>query len=244
VIGEEEGAGPVDGGRTEMAERRGVGRNTPPADYDPHAHRYAWVLDVNKCIGCGACVRACEMENDVPQGHFRTWIERYSVSREGHVMVDSPMGGKNGFEPVNPDREITKSFFVPKMCNHCTETPCVQLCPVGASFRSPDGVVLVDDKRCIGCSYCIQACPYGSRFLHPETKTAAKCTMCYHRITRGLKPACVQACPTGSRIFGDLKQPGDEVAEIISTKQVQVLKPELHTLPNCYYIGVGKEVGS
>ncbi len=230
------GGGAGDGDRAQDAER------STHEQYDPHQHRYAFVMDISKCIGCGSCVRACEIENDVPENRFRTWIERYTVSREGHVEVDSPNGGRNGFGPKATDRDISRAFFVPKLCNHCTQTPCVQLCPVGASYRSPDGLILVDGKRCIGCDYCIQACPYGSRFMHPKTHTASKCTMCYHRITKGLLPACVQACPTGARKFGDLKKPGDEVAEVIATAAVQVLKPELRTEPNCYYLGLGREV--
>jgi Fe-S-cluster-containing dehydrogenase component len=210
--------------------------------YDPEKHRYVYLIDVSKCIGCGSCVRACEIENNVPEGFFRTWVERYMISRSGHVEVDSPNGARNGFEPQVTNGDISKAFFVPKLCNHCTQTPCVQLCPVGASYRSPDGIVLVDEKRCIGCSYCVQACPYGSRFIHPETHTASKCTFCYHRISKGLKPACVQACPTGARRFGDTKKIGDEVAEIIATSNVHVLKPELQTEPNCFYMGLTKEV--
>ncbi len=210
--------------------------------YDPRKHHYVYLIDVTKCIGCGSCVRACELENDVPKHHFRTWIERYEVSRTGHVTIDSPNGGHDGFPPEITGDDVTKAFFVPKMCNHCANTPCVQLCPVGASFISPEGVVLVDGERCIGCSYCVQACPYGSRFIHPETHTASKCTLCYHRITRGLLPACVQACPRGVRKFGDTKALHDEVTEIIATRQVQILKPELRTEPKCYYVGVGKEV--
>ncbi len=211
-------------------------------DYDPTRHRYVYLIDVTKCIGCGACVRACERENNVPKHHFRTWIERYMVSRTGDVAIDSPNGGHDSFPPEVTGDDITKAFFVPKICNHCTNTPCVQLCPVGASFRSPDGLILVDEKRCIGCSYCVQACPYGSRFIHPETHTASKCTLCYHRITKGLLPACVEACPRAVRKFGDMKRLKDEVSEIIATHQVQILKPELYTEPNCYYIGIGKEV--
>jgi Fe-S-cluster-containing dehydrogenase component len=212
------------------------------AVYDPRKHRYVYLIDVTKCIGCGTCVRACEIENDVPKHYFRTWIERYMISRTGHVTIDSPNGGRDGFEPVASGEETTKAFFVPKMCNHCTNTPCVQLCPVGASFVSPDGLVLVDEKRCIGCSYCVQACPYGSRFIHPVTHTATKCTWCYHRITKGLLPACVQACPRGVRKFGDSKALHDEVSEIIATKEVHILKPELRTEPNCFYIGTSREV--
>ncbi len=209
--------------------------------YDASKHEYVYLIDITKCIGCGSCVRACEMENNVPPNYFRTWVERYLVSRTGEVRVDSPNGARGGFDPTATSIGATKAFFLPKLCNHCAQTPCVPLCPVGASYRAPDGVILVDEKRCIGCGYCVQACPYGSRFIHPETHTASKCTLCYHRITKGLKPACIQACPTEARRLGDLKDPEDEVADIIATKVVHTLKPELLTDPRCYYQGLGKE---
>ena len=211
------------------------------AAYDWTQHDYVYLVDLRKCIGCGSCVRACSAENDVPAGYFRTWVERYQISRTGEVIVDSPNGGKDGFEPMVTGQDIGKAFFFPKLCCHCTNTPCVQLCPVGASYRTKDGVVLVDDQRCVGCGYCVQACPYGSRFIHPVTHTASKCTLCYHRITRGLKQACVQACPMGARKLGDMKRVGDEVAQIIATQRVQILQPDLLTEPNCYYIGLDKE---
>ena len=213
-----------------------------PPGYDPTKHRFLYLVDIDKCIGCGSCVRACERENQVPRHFFRTWIERYQVSSTGEVFVDSPNGGHDSFPPGETGAEITKAFFVPKICNHCTATPCVQLCPVGASYRTPDGLILVDEQRCIGCGYCVQACPYGSRFIHPEKHVASKCTFCYHRVTRGLKPACVGACPVGARKFGDVKDPNDEVAQIIATQAVRVLKPDLLTEPNCYYLGLGMEV--
>ncbi len=210
--------------------------------YDPSKHEYLYLVDVSKCIGCGSCVRACERENNVPKHYFRTWIERYHVSRHGQVFVDSPNGGRDGFDPKVIDADVTKSFFVPKLCNHCTNTPCAQLCPVGASFVSPDGLVLVDEDRCIGCSYCVQACPYGSRFIHPETHIASKCTLCCHRISKGMTTACIQNCPTGARRLGDSKKLGDEVSEIIATSNVRLLKPELHTEPKCFYINCSQEV--
>src|SRR3990170_2937299 len=104
------------------------------------------------------------------------------------------------------ERDILRSFFVPKLCNHCDRPPCVQVCPVGATFKSRDGVVLVDADYCIGCRYCIQACPYGARYLEPETKVADKCTFCYHRVRKGLLPVCVEVCPTQARIFGEIKK--------------------------------------
>jgi len=210
-------------------------------EYDWNDHRYVYLIDTRKCIGCGSCVRACSRENDVPDEYFRTWVERYEVSRTGEAHVDSPNGGFDGFPPLVTGQEVTKAFFFPKLCCHCTHTPCVQLCPVGASYRTVDGVILVDDRRCIGCGYCVQACPYGSRFIHPETHVASKCTLCYHRLTRGLRPACVHICPVGARRLGDMKDPDDEVARIVATERVQVLQPELLTEPNCFYLGLTRE---
>ncbi len=105
------------------------------------------------------------------------------------------------------------------MCNHCADSPCTQVCPVGATFESPDGVVLIDKARCLGCRYCVQACPYGCRFIDPRTNTADKCTLCYHRITKGLTTACAEVCPTGARQLVDLKNPKDPVHEFIRDAQ-------------------------
>ncbi len=226
-----------------------------PKDYDPTQHRWLMALDVNRCIGCGLCVEACKKENNVPTAphYFRTWIERYiirkpkpgSLETRGEVIVDSPNGGIGGFPPtLVPKEDILHSFFVPKLCNQCAHSPCSQVCPVGATFESPDGVVLVDPKYCIGCGFCIQACPYGCRFLNPETRTAEKCTLCYHRITRGLKPACVEVCPSEARIFGDLKNPvaDDPIRRFYAQNRVQGLKPHLGTDPRVLYAGLDKEV--
>lgn len=210
-------------------------------DYDWTQHLYVYLIDTRKCIGCGSCVRACSRENNVPRHYFRTWVERYEVSRAGKARVDSPNGGMDGFPPLVSGYDVTKAFFFPKLCCHCTNTPCVQLCPVGASYRTLDGVILVDEARCIGCGYCVQGCPYGSRFIHPDKHVASKCTLCYHRLTRALTQACIQACPVGARRLGDLKREGDEVAHIIATERVQVLQPELLTEPNCFYLGLTRE---
>jgi len=212
------------------------------SDYDWTKHRWVYLIDTYKCIGCGACARACRAENHVPEGMYRTWIERYQIPVEGDAYVDSPRGGEFGFDPVQTGLSVQKSFFVPKMCNHCAATPCIQVCPVGASYRTLDGAVLVDPKRCIGCGYCVQACPYGSRFINPHTHTADKCTWCYHRITKGMKPACIEVCPQGVRILGNMEDPDDPIHEILATKRVQLLQPQLLTRPRCYYVGLDVEV--
>lgn len=212
-------------------------------NYATTEHWWGMILDVEKCIGCGNCVRACVLENDVPRepGCYRTWVERYQVDPADmeHPRVDSPDGAMDGF-PEIADRPLEglKIFFVPKLCNHCAHSPCVQVCPIGATFESPDGVVLVDKARCLGCRYCVQACPYGCRYIDPRTHTADKCTLCYHRITRGLTTACCEACPTGARQLADLKDPADPVHEFLRTHKVNVLKPQMATGSKAYYNGL------
>ncbi|MCB8931829.1 MAG: 4Fe-4S dicluster domain-containing protein [Fimbriimonadaceae bacterium] len=208
----------------------------------PHSPWYSMSIDIEKCIGCGLCVQACSKENNVPAGNFRTWIERYVVKEDGTVQITSPDGGINGFENDVPDEGIEKAFFVPKLCNHCTDSPCTQVCPVGATFITEDGVVLVDYDYCIGCGYCIQACPYGSRFFNRERKTADKCTLCYHRIKKGKLPACVEVCPVEARIFGDLSDEESPISKFNREHAVMALKPEMKTGAKVFYNGMTKEV--
>ncbi len=237
-----------------------VTTSAPTANLDKRnweKHYWGFVIDNEKCIGCGRCVVACKLENKVPwePEYNRTWVERYIVSVDGEIFVDSPNAGRDGFtaEYMNSkylDVEIRKSFFVPKLCNQCDNPPCVIVCPVGATYMTEDGIVLVDQEHCIGCRYCIQACPYGARFMLPDfsathfgqVKVADKCTWCYHRITKGLLPACVEACPVGARVFGDLRDPESPVRKILREKRVYVLKPALGTEPKVYYVGFEKGV--
>jgi tetrathionate reductase subunit B len=201
---------------------------------------WAFIVDTTRCIGCGACVRACGIENKVPDGYFRTWIERYEIDENENIHVDSPEGGKNSFKQNRvQDKQVVKGFFVPKLCNHCRNSSCTQVCPVGATYHSPDGVVLVDRKHCMGCGYCIQACPYGCRYISYD---ADKCSLCYHRIHRGLPTACVQACPRKARICGNLKDPHNPVSAVLHARRYSILKPEMATNPKCYYIGLDLEV--
>ena len=211
---------------------------------EPVERLYGMGVDIEKCIGCGRCVAACKTENDVPleAEYFNTWVERYVIQTDGEVVVDSPNGGYDGFSPTVSEGGIRRTFFVPKLCNHCQNPPCVQVCPVGATFTTDDGAVLVDDDYCIGCRYCIQACPYGARWLHPEKRVAAKCTFCYHRLVDGLVPACVEVCPTGARIFGEVDGRATPLARFTRMNDIQVLKPQLNTKPKVYYANMDGEV--
>jgi len=218
-----------------------VAAGTPEAapNYKLTDHWWAMAIDIEKCIGCGNCVRACKEENNVLHEpfYFRTWVERYHVDPADldHPSVDSPNGGFDGFPEKYPKGDEAKSFFVPKLCNHCSHSPCVQVCPVGATFESPDGVVMVDKGYCLGCRYCVHACPYGCRYIDPRSNTVDKCSLCYHRITRGLTTACCETCPTGARQLADLKNPEDPIHEFLRTNKVQVLKPQMATGAKVYY---------
>ncbi len=219
------------------------------------AVRWGFLVDTVQCIGCGFCVKACKLENEIPfeANVSRTWVERYVVAKGGAVFADTPQEARKGFITGKIElgrgkyrevekKQIQKAFFVPKLCNQCEKPPCVQVCPVGATYQAADGVSLVDRTWCIGCGYCIMACPYGVRFFHPRYHVADKCNFCYHRIHQGLSPACVLACPTGARKLGNLKDPADSVSQTILTQRVNVLKDEYGTQPKVYYLGLSAEV--
>lgn len=212
--------------------------------YDAKRHYYGMGIQIDKCIGCGRCTEACKDENNVPREpfFFRTWVERYVIRRDGEATVTNIATSSERPTDALYEKDILRSFFVPKLCNQCDNPPCVQVCPVGATFKTDDGVILVDENRCIGCRYCIQACPYGARYLHPVTETADKCTFCYHRITKGLLPACVEVCPTQARIFGDLKSTASPLVRFKRMNKLHVLKPFLNTEPKVSYSNLDGEV--
>ncbi len=217
--------------------------------------QWAFLVDTNKCVGCGFCVKACKTENDIPfDAHVtRTWVERYVYTKDDKRYVDSPDGalygytesridlGRGEFKEIDKEN-VGKAFFVPKLCNHCSSPACTQVCPVGATYKTDDGVVLVDRTWCIGCGYCIMACPYGARFFHPVYNVADKCTFCYHRLSKGLDSACVNACPFGARKMGNIHDKNDPITKIIMNERVGVLKDEFGTKPQAFYIGLAQEV--
>jgi len=212
---------------------------------EEHKVTYAFLVDTTKCIGCARCVEACVAENSVPEGYLRTWVERYVYFEDGTITVDShPKTAPFSFGMFAGEHEalVSNSFYVSKLCNHCVNTPCIQVCPVNASYMTPEGVVLIDKEHCIGCSYCVQACPFNTRFINPVTQTADKCTWCYHRLKKGLRTACVTACPTGTRIIGNIEDPEDPVHIAFTQKRVDVLKSYMGTRPKTRYIGLTTDV--
>jgi Fe-S-cluster-containing dehydrogenase component/formate-dependent nitrite reductase membrane component NrfD len=177
--------------------------------------RYGFAIDQRTCIGCHACTVACKTEHGIPLGQFRTWVK----------YVDSG---------TFPD---THRDFAVLRCNHCTDAPCVTICPTGALFKRPDGIVDFDRDVCIGCKSCMQACPYDAIYIDKDTSTAAKCNFCAHRIDNNLEPACVTVCPTHSIWVGDLDDPDAGISRLLAENESLVRAPEQGTSPNVHYIG-------
>src|SRR5207302_799563 len=119
----------------------------------------------------------------------------------------------------------------------CDAAPCVTICPTVALYRRPDGIVDFDGARCIGCTSCMQACPYDVLYIDPDTRTAAKCNYCAHRVEVGLEPACVIVCPEQAIIAGDLDDPESRIARLVGREQIQVRKAEQGTRPKVFYVG-------
>lgn len=183
----------------------------------------AMVIVANRCIGCDACYIACKGEWDVPMGEqaYRTKVyEIESEDNHGNPLL----------------------AFLPVLCNHCDNAPCVEVCPTKSSFkRKEDGIVLVDPALCIGCKACMVACPYDARYYNEELKSVDKCTFCAPRLAKGLKPACVTTCVGRSRNFGDLNDPNSEVSQLLANAtSITRLKENAGLKPNVYYITINE----
>jgi Fe-S-cluster-containing dehydrogenase component len=198
-----------------------VGLQAEPSYGVPGKKRWAMVIDLRRCIGCMACVCADKAEFDVPLGVWRTTVK---VSDTGTYPK-------------------VKKHFMPRLCNHCDNPPCVRNCPTEATYKHEDGFVLQRYERCISCRTCIAACPYNARHVLPNNRSRVKiggvvdkCTFCQHRVEKGLVPACVQTCLGRARIFGDINDQTSEVARLVATQTVTVLKADKGTKPQVYYI--------
>jgi molybdopterin-containing oxidoreductase family iron-sulfur binding subunit len=215
------------------------------------ASRWAMAVDLKKCLqedGCEACIEACHVAHNVPSISEKSeevkwiWKEAYedSFPTQAHQYTQSAL------------RDQRVLVF----CNHCDSPPCVRVCPTQATWKREDGIVMMDQHRCIGCRYCMVACPYGSRsfnwqdprpFIEGEidpifpTRTKGvveKCNFCAERLAAGKLPACVEACQkNGAKalVFGDLEDPNSEIAELLGERYSIRRKPGLGTDPKVYY---------
>ena len=197
------------------------------------------VFDLKRCIGCNACVVACKQENSLPDGVFftRTLSEEYGVY------------------------PAVSRVYIPTLCNHCDDAPCEKVCPSGATYTRADGIVMVDQDKCIGCSTCAVACPYDQRTKLEQKKfddglfgegtltpfeedgykrwtpgTVTKCDFCSGRVDAGLDPACVVTCPTDARIFGDLDDAQSAPSKLIRERGGRPPLPEMNTRPKVFYV--------
>jgi Fe-S-cluster-containing dehydrogenase component len=221
-------------------------------------HRWGMVINLDKCIGCEYCLRACSATNDV-------WVEQ--TADEKFSASNRP--NKPWNIVVEEKTSTGTPFFFSRPCLHCGDAPCVEVCPVKATYHREDGLVVMNYDKCIGCRYCEIACPYDARKFNWQARTdvnpfiptwgiaevarrprgvVEKCTFCIHRIDAGLKaglmpgedidatPACVNICPVGARLFGDLNDPTSKVSQALATEATMRLREELGTEPSVYYI--------
>jgi Fe-S-cluster-containing dehydrogenase component len=198
--------------------------------------RYAMVIDLSRCVGCGTCTVACRAEHGTPAGVSYNKVKKYEVGRY----------------------PTAKMKFLPILCMHCQDPACLKVCPTGATYTREDGIVLIDHDKCIGCRACVVACPYESRqFLwdirnyYPghvptpyevlkqkdfEKGTVVKCDFCLQRLEEGQLPACVVACPAQARYFGDLDDPESQVSRLVVDYRGTPFREELGTQPSVYYV--------
>jgi molybdopterin-containing oxidoreductase family iron-sulfur binding subunit len=213
---------------------------------------FGYALDVSRCIGCRRCVYACVEENNQSRDPQVHWITVLEMDKEKSVDLEHADAYYDAEEVPQPGK-----FYLPVACQHCENPPCVKVCPVNATWKEPDGIVVIDYDWCIGCRCCITACPYGARRfnwtdpeipgeeLNPDTEflgnrprrrgVVEKCSFCIQRVRKGRYPACVEVCPVGARKFGNLLDPESEIRYILENKRVFILKEELNTQPKFFY---------
>lgn len=211
---------------------------------------FGYALNLSVCIGCRKCAEACHVENNHDRHTNNSYIR---VLEMDQGTFDLSRGDAQYDHPV----PAPGKYYLPVQCHQCDNAPCVNVCPVQATWKEPDGIVVVDYNWCIGCRYCEAACPYHARrfnWAKPEIPAdqinpdqgylsnrvrpqgvVEKCTFCLHRTREGRQPACLEACPTGARVFGNLLDPESEIRWVLEHKRVYVLKEELGTMPRFFY---------
>ena len=225
-------------------------KTTPPME----GVLYGYGLDLSRCIGCRRCVYGCVGENNQSRDPQIHWIIVLRLEKERGVDLEHAERYFNPAKVPEPGH-----FYMPVQCHQCENATCTKVCPVQATWKENDGIVVVDYNWCIGCRYCMAACPYGARRfnwkkpglpageMNPDTHflgnrprpvgVVEKCTYCMQRTREmdGKYPACVEVCPVGARKFGNLLDPGSEIRYVIENKRVFILKEDLNTQPKFYY---------
>jgi molybdopterin-containing oxidoreductase family iron-sulfur binding subunit len=216
---------------------------------------YGYGLDISRCIGCRRCVYGCVEENNQSRDPQIHWIRVLEFEREAAIRGINLEEGNPYYDHEQVPAE--GKFYIPIACQHCEDSPCATVCPTGATWREPDGIVVIDYDWCIGCRYCMASCPYGARHFNwgepslsaedvnpdmhllgnpPRPKgVVEKCSFCIQRVRKGRYPACVEVCPVGARKFGNLLDPDSEIRYLMEHKRTFVLKSELETKPKFFY---------
>lgn len=237
--------------RLEKETKENYGADVTISDYKPQdGVQFGYALNLSICVGCRRCAEACHKENNHDRATKNSYIRVLEMQKgstdmeKGRVNYDGPVPAKD-------------NFYMPVQCHQCDNPPCVNVCPVEATWKEKDGIVVVDYNWCIGCRYCEAACPYHARRfnwskpqvpkeeINPNQSYLSnrirpqgvmeKCTFCLHRTRNGRLPACLEACPTGARVFGNLLDPKSEIRWVLENKRVFVLKEELGTKPRFFY---------
>ncbi len=221
----------------------------------PTKKKLGLVIDLDTCVGCHACAVSCKewnaggiagpLTDEQPYGAEPSgvWFNRVHSYELEATDAGVPTGGGCGALPPAGEPQPAMTLHFPRSCLHCETPACVTVCPTGASYkRAEDGIVLVDEDKCIGCKLCSWACPYGAREYSAVEGVMKKCTLCVDRIYNEnlpeaeRQPACVQACPTRARHFGDLGDPESKVSKLVAERGGVALMPELGYAPVNRYL--------
>jgi Fe-S-cluster-containing dehydrogenase component len=212
--------------------------------------QFGYALNLAVCNGCRKCAEACHKENNHDRKTNNSYIRVFEMTQGS---LDMEHGNAAYDHPV----PAPGKYYMPVQCQQCDNPPCVDVCPVQATWKEKDGIVVVDYNWCIGCRYCEAACPYHARRFNwekPEIPAeevnpvqaylanrirpqgvVEKCHFCLHRTRKGQHPACLEACPTGARVFGNLLDRSSDIRWVLENKRVYVLKEELGTRPRFFY---------